>query len=300
MTQIYRPKRMARLRQLSLGRIGYSLRVWGDETARPILMLHGTQDCSATFQFVVDHLSPDWQVIAPDWRGHGFSDRADSYWFHDFVGDLSLLVDVLFAGRPVPVIGHSLGGNIAGIYAGLRPDRVSRLVSLDGFGPLVDHVPVDPLALFRSFLDTREPQAPRRYPDLEAMAARLVKANPALDLARARWLAQESSAELPGVGRRWLFVDGYRRSLPSLRNTAEWHKIWNQITAPVLWVESGNNWPNAPINHPEELDRRAAQLSNLRRVKLAGTHHNLHHDAPERVAREIEAFLLAEEGKSPC
>lgn len=124
--------------------VKYNVRRWGSENGRPILFLHGTRDSSITFQFVVEHLQGDWSVVAPDWRGHGQSQWvSQGYWLHEFVADLDVLAGTLFEGRAGPIVGHSLGGNIAGVYAGLRPERLSHLISLDGFGPLVDRVPVD-------------------------------------------------------------------------------------------------------------------------------------------------------------
>ena len=270
------------------------IRRWGRADAPPLVMLHGARDSSVTHQFVVDALRGDWQVIAPDWRGHGHSGRAESYWFHDLLGDLSALMEDLFGQAAVPVVGHSLGGNVAGIYAGLRPDRVSHLISLDGFGPLVDHVPVDPLTLLRAFLDSGQPvRLGRTYPDDAAMAERLQAANPRLSGPQARWLAEHSSAAEPDGQRRWLFAEGFRRSAPSLRNVAEWGRIWGAITAPVLWLQSEDTRPNSPVRFPDEMDRRAALVPNLKRILLNGTGHNLHHDEPARTATLIEDFLTA-------
>ena len=250
-----------------------ALRRWGPDGAPILLMVHGIRDCAATFQFVVDALRGEWQVVAPDWRGHGHSGRASAYWFHDFVADLSALIDLLSPTAPLPIVGHSLGGNIAGIYAGLRPERVSHLISLDGFGPLINAVPVDPRHLMRDLLSPAT-VCPRRYPDVAAMAARLRHANPRLTELRAMFLAEHSSAALPDGGRRWLFAPEIRQSLPSFRNLSEWQSIWSQITA-----------------IPAEMDRRIAMMPAVERVRLEATGHNLHHDAPEAVATLILDFL---------
>ncbi|CAH1669369.1 alpha/beta fold hydrolase [Chelatococcus asaccharovorans] len=280
----------SRCETLEIRGLRYSVRRWGRENARPILMVHGTRDSSITFQFVVDHLEGDWQVIAPDWRGHGHSDRAQSYWLHDFVGDLAALFELLFPSRAVPLVGHSLGGNVAGIFAGLRPERISHLVSLDGFGPLVDHVPVDPVALLRRHIEAREREG-RAYPDIATMAARLRQANPRLTQGQAMLLAEHSSAEGPDGQRRWLYTGDFQRSLPSLRTIAEWGRLWAGITAPALWVMSEDTRPNAPVRFPAEIERRAALMPRLARRQIPGTSHNLHHDEPAVVAKLIEDFI---------
>ena len=67
----------------------YHVRTWGDARARKLILLHGWMDVSASFQFLVDALSADWQVLAPDWRGFGLSEWPhEGYWFADYVADL--------------------------------------------------------------------------------------------------------------------------------------------------------------------------------------------------------------------
>ena len=78
----------------------------------------------------------DWHVIAPDWRGFGLTERshADTYWFPDYLADLDAMLDHYAPGEAVNLLGHSMGGNVVGIYAGVRPERVRRLINLEGFG----------------------------------------------------------------------------------------------------------------------------------------------------------------------
>ncbi len=98
------------------------VRRWGRPGARPLVLLHGGRECADTFTFLVESLAGDWDVFAPDWRGHGLSGWAEGgYWTHDFIADLEALLDGLGLREPVDVIGHSLGGNVASLYAGLRP-----------------------------------------------------------------------------------------------------------------------------------------------------------------------------------
>ena len=98
-------------------------------------LLHGWMDVSASFQFLVDALERDWYVIAPDWRGFGLSEwAAGGYWFLDYLGDLDVLLRLLAQDRSVNLVGHSMGGNVANLYAGVRPERVRKLALLEGFG----------------------------------------------------------------------------------------------------------------------------------------------------------------------
>ncbi|MDQ3445966.1 MAG: alpha/beta hydrolase, partial [Pseudomonadota bacterium] len=114
----------------------YHLREWGGgaDAARTLVMLHGWMDVSASFQFVVDALDRDWRVVAPDWRGFGLSDRApgDCYWYPDYLADLELILDDVVGSEPAWLVGHSMGGNVALMYAGARPQRVGAVVNLEG------------------------------------------------------------------------------------------------------------------------------------------------------------------------
>ena len=99
----------------------YHIRSWGDNDAPKLFMLHGWMDVSASFQFTVDALKGDWHVLAPDWRGFGLTDWAPAdYWFPDYVADLDVLLNLLSHDEPATIVGHSMGGNIAGLYAGAR------------------------------------------------------------------------------------------------------------------------------------------------------------------------------------
>ena len=114
------------------------LTVWGpkpSESVLPVFLLHGWLDCGETFQFMVDALQKDWFLVAPDWRGFGRSEwPQQGYWFPDYLGDLDALLDQLSPGAPARLVGHSMGGNIACSYAGIRPERVRCVVNLEGFG----------------------------------------------------------------------------------------------------------------------------------------------------------------------
>ncbi|HWT35107.1 MAG TPA: alpha/beta fold hydrolase, partial [Paraburkholderia sp.] len=116
------------------------VRRWGRRDAPTLFMLHGWMDVAASFQFVVDALAGDWQVIAPDARGFGLSDwpvaqqGGGHYWFQEYLADLEALLDHYAPTGEVNLVGHSMGANIVCLYAGVRPDRVRRVVDLEGFG----------------------------------------------------------------------------------------------------------------------------------------------------------------------
>jgi pimeloyl-ACP methyl ester carboxylesterase len=282
----------SRCESLEIRGLRYNVRRWGREDARPLLLLHGSQDSSITFQFVVDALKSDWSIAAPDWRGHGRTDWAPGrYWFHEFVADLDRLMTALFPDRPVAIVGHSLGANIGGVYAGLRPARVSQFISLDGFGPLLDAVPVDARAILEHSLAAETGREHVAYCSVDDVAVRLTEANPRLTRERALFLAEGSTIEGADCRRRWLFDPNHRRTIPSIHAIGGWYSVWSGIEADVFWLVSSDERPHAPNNDPSIMDERAAMMKVRRRAVIPDTGHNLHHDAPEIVAASIEAFL---------
>lgn len=292
-SEMYGLARESSCQRLDIRGITYNVRCWGPADAPPLVLLHGTQDSSVTFQFLIDALAMDWSVVAPDWRGHGLTDHErDGYWFHDFVADLDVLLSHLYPDSSVPLVGHSLGGNIASIYSGLRPDRVSHLVSLDGFGPLVSRIPVDFPAIMDRYLEkTSNKRTPRAYASIDEMAARLMKTNRRLSEEKAIFLATHSARRLDDGNYVWLFDPNHRFTIPSLHTMDEWSEIWGEIRAPSLWLSSEDERKDAPLNHPEVFDARAKMIRGLTHHKILDTGHNLHHDQPEQVVRSIEAFL---------
>ncbi len=164
-------------------------------------------DSSPTFQFVVDALRRDWQVIAPDWRGFGGSTwLGHSYWFPDYYADLEVLLAHYAPEGPVRLVGHSMGAAVAGVYAGLRPERVGRLAMLDFLGLKPPPEADSPFQL-RKWLDAQA-AAPRlpTHADHAAFARRLRTVNPRLNAARARLPRPPRRPR----GRGWPGGDGLR------------------------------------------------------------------------------------------
>ena len=127
--------RTSRSEFVSLRARRHHVRVWGEAGAPTFFFLHGWGDVGASFQFAVDALQGNWRIIAPDWRGFGQSQWNEGpYVFADYIADLDALLTHYSPVQPVQIAGHSLGGIVASLYAGIRPERVSRFANLEGFG----------------------------------------------------------------------------------------------------------------------------------------------------------------------
>lgn len=260
-------------------------------------MVHGWMDVSASFQFMVDCLRQDWHVIAPDWRGFGLTDGpgSDSYWFPDYIGDLDAILQHYAPNEAVNLLGHSMGGNVVCIYAGVRPDRIRKLVNLEGFG-LPATTPEQAPGRYAKWLDElREPPVLRSYGSQAEVAGRLQKTNPRLTDERAAFLASHWAAQNKEGGWDILGDPAHKLSNPILYRVEEVLACWKAITAPLLWVEAEDTeawrWMGAKEKARGEIDRRIGYIPEVRTASIKDAGHMLHHDQPEALARLIEQFL---------
>ncbi len=110
----------------------------GDESAPPVVLLHGLSSARTTYARVVEHLqgavAKGWvQVVNVDLRGHGESSHAptiDAYDAASYADDVIALLEHIDAGAAL-LVGHSLGGVVATIIAQCRPDLVGGLLLED-------------------------------------------------------------------------------------------------------------------------------------------------------------------------
>ncbi len=270
------------------------VREWGNASAPLMVLLHGWCDVSASWQFVVDALARDWRVLAPDWRGFGLSEwNNDVYWFPDYIADLDAVLDHYSPQAPVQLVGHSLGGNAACLYAGIRPHRIARLVNLEGLG-LRRYLPDEAPGRYANWLDQlRDTPTFRSYPDRPAFAARLQKENPRLSDEKATYLA-EHMGEDDGAGGIHLAADPFHRWVnPTIYRVEEAMAIWRRVTAPVLWVTAADSFIFKQLFaiDSEDYRQRIACFGDVREVTLEECGHNLHHDQPQQVAALLEEFF---------
>jgi pimeloyl-ACP methyl ester carboxylesterase len=305
----YTVRRTAVSSFVTLRGLRYHAHHWGNAALiapdrPPLVLLHGWMDVGASYQFFVDALAAAegdsrW-VIAPDWRGFGLTDTpaADSYWFPDYLADLDALLDaVLPIDRfgAIDLVGHSMGGNVAMVYAGLRPERVRRLVNLEGFGMPRTAATMAPARLLQWLDELKRPERLRDYASLAEVAQRLCANNPLLDRDKADWLAPHW-AEQRADGRWHIRGDpAHKRVNPVLYQVDEVLETWKRIAAPMLWVDGdrtdvakwwGRRYPR------EEFDARLAVVPGpVHKVRLAPCGHMLHHDQPEALATAVLDFL---------
>ena len=292
-------QRPSRSEYLDIRGLRYHLRCWGDrkDARGTLVMLHGWMDVSASFQFVVDALGEGWHVIAPDWRGYGLTQRsgADSYWFADYLADLDRLLDAVVP-EPAVLVGHSMGGNVALLYAGVRPGRVAAVVNLEGFGLRETHSSQAPARYARWLDELKSGAAMRPYASATQVAERLQRNNPRLTAARAKYLAAHWAQ--PYADGSWAVAGDPAHKIinPTLYRLDEVLACWKQIACPVLWVRAAQTdvlrfVAESPAAAIQEVERRRGFIADAESLVIDNAGHMLHHDQPEEVARAIADFL---------
>ncbi|MSQ71480.1 MAG: alpha/beta hydrolase [Betaproteobacteria bacterium] len=276
--------------------LDYHCRIWGAADAPTLFLLHGWMDASASFQFMVDALKPGWRVIAPDWRGFGLTEwgGGDTYWYADYIADLDRILEHFQPDESAILVGHSMGGSIACLYSGIRPERVSKLVNLEGFGMAATNPEGAPAHYAAWLKEIAGDISLRDYADGEAFAARMRADNPRLSAERARYLARHLGKTEGGRVRPCADpVQRRKHAIPY--KVEEACACWERITAPVLWVIAAESKTLATMGiSTDELERRKACFRQLTLHTVQESGHMLHLDQPERVAQLIEEFLSAD------
>lgn len=267
---------------------------WGERSADPIVLLHGFQDCGATWQFLVDCLPPSWTLVAPDWRGFGDSGWAPGgYWFPDYFADLDALLDRLVPASRARVVGHSMGANIAKMYGGIRPQRLQWIVNLEGLG-LASTSPEKAPERYATWLDElREPLREGVYESVEQLTALLRARNPRLTPERAAFVARAWSRPeaTSNTAVRLRFDPRHRHVNPILYRREEAQACWARLEVPMLLVMGGLSGHRAKHLEKHGGDEQLhALFKRLEIVTLPGVGHMMHHEDPQAVAQCLIDF----------
>ena len=310
---MYKEKRSSRSEFVPIRGLSYHVRLWESPSGAnpalpPLVLVHGWMDVAASYQFMVDALSDAFAqgrtIIAPDWRGFGETvsgpegSPADNYWFADYLADLDFLLDHYVGEQPVDLVGHSMGGNVAMLYAGVRPARVRRLVNLEGFG-LPPSQPEQAPGRYAKWMDElkslrRGELALKAYDNVDGVARRLMKTNPRLSADKAGWLAGHWAR--PDAAGQWRILGEAAHKIGSaqLYRVDETLAIYRRISAPTLAVEASDDslagWWQGKYSL-DQYHERLKQVAQARVAVIQDAGHMLHHDQPEQLATLIEGFL---------
>ena len=272
---------------------------WGNPSAPTLILVHGGFDHARSWDWTARALSRDYHVIAPDLRGHGDSDWSPdgSYMMANYVYDLAQLVDLLDR-SPVTIVSHSLGGAISLRYAGLFPDKLSKLVAIEGLGlsPLRIRERDEQSApdVWREWIDGRRARArrmPHRYPTIEAAVGRMRERNEHLTVEQALHLTSHGVNRNEDGSYSWKFDPYLKGMAPQAGTDDELPQFWRRINCPTLLCLGQDSWASNP-----EKDGRIAHFSDARLVEFADAGHWLHHDQFDRFIAQLRSFLQGDAG----
>ena len=269
---------------------------WGNEDAPPLLLIHGGRDHCRNWDWVASELRHDFHVIAPDLRGHGDSQWmvGGGYLHIDYVYDIAQVVQQKHM-SPVTVMGHSLGGSISLIYAGLYPETVTKLISIEGMGapPRWSHSGSTPKVESRlqnwvNNLRHLSSRVPRKYASLEEAFHRMQTENPHLTEDQARHLTVHGSNQNEDGTYSWKFDNYVRTFAPIGLSDDEIQSLYARITCPTLLIYGKESWASDPLK-----DGRADVFNDVQVAGIDDAGHWSHHDQFDVFMRIVCDFLNA-------
>jgi pimeloyl-ACP methyl ester carboxylesterase len=268
---------------------------WGERAAEPLVLIHGFLDHARSWDTFVAALEkksskPMW-IIAPDCRGHGDSGWVGAggyYHFPDYLWDLECLLESLDVEK-ISLIGHSMGGTISFLYAGTFPEKVRKLVLVEGIGPIAMRFVDAPPRTERWLAELKGLRQRKvvEYATLEKAAERLRRKNPRLKPELALELVRSGMKRTDGGKWVWKFDPLHRTVAPQPFYSGQAVEFFRRIQCPVLIVDGAKS---RQTPRPD-LEERLSAIADRSHVDIEDAGHMVHHDNPEGLAQAVTEFL---------
>ncbi|QFU75774.1 alpha/beta hydrolase [Halioglobus maricola] len=268
---------------------------WGNPGAPLLILIHGGKDHCRSWDWVAERLRDDWHVVAPDLRGHGDSAWAPdgNYASNAFIYDIAQLVQNLSADKKVRIVAHSLGGAMALRYAGLYPDKVEKLVAIEGLRPLSppDKASEEKPSLdrLRDWIETKQKNAARGtkcYSNFDEAYQRMKAANQQLSDEQVRHLTWHALNRNEDGSYSWKFDYHLNALSPIDLSSDVLHDLWGAITCPTWLMWGENSWASSP-----ESDGRLSHFRNAEVIAYENAGHWLHHDQFDSFVSDLNKIL---------
>lgn len=268
---------------------------WGNHGAPPLILLHGGRDHCRSWDWAAEELRADWHVICPDQRGHGDSGWNENGYYPTigYVYDLAQLIHQLEL-APVTIVAHSMGGNVSIRYAGLYPEKVRKLVAIEGLGPSPKRLEEMQRVPFHTHWtdwieQKREASArlPKRYPGFETALDRMHEANSYLSREQARHLTTHAVIRNEDGTFSWKFDPHLHAWPPDDWTQDQLHEIWGRISCPTRMIYGNDSWASNPVK-----DGRISHFGgNVSVSDYDRAGHWVHHDRFDDFMAEVKAFI---------
>jgi pimeloyl-ACP methyl ester carboxylesterase len=268
---------------------------WGERVGEPLVLIHGFLDHARSWDSFVAALEkksskPMW-IIAPDCRGHGDSGWVGAggyYHFPDYLRDLECLLESLDVEK-ISLIGHSMGGTISFLFTGTFPEKVRKLVLVEGIGPIAMRFVDAPPRMERWLAELKGLRQRKvvEYATLEKAAERLRRKNPRLGPELALELARSGMKQIEGGKWVWKFDPLHRTAAPQPFYSGQAVEFFRRIQCPVLIVDGAmsRHTPRA------DLEARLSAIADRSHADIEDAGHMVHHDNPAGLAQAVAEFL---------
>jgi pimeloyl-ACP methyl ester carboxylesterase len=276
-------------RRFQLPGLTLAAEVWGEAGQQPVLASHGWLDNAGSFSLLAPQL-PGCEIVALDLAGHGFSDSRSldsAYNIWQDVGDLLDVADELGWQR-CTLLGHSRGAAISMLFAATFPERVDKLILLEGGLPLTGEADEAPAGLAEALRDARalRGKTGRVFSQRAKAIAERAAGFSKVTLAASEVLARRSLREVPG-GYRW-HADQRLKAQSELRLTPEHVRAFvRRVTAPVLLLFAAES----PFVDRPLYREMPGLFANVQVERVAGGHHCHLEGSEGLIAERIRRFL---------
>lgn len=284
-------------KKIKINGLSHQYYTWGDTTLPKLFLLHGWMDTGAGFHFLCECLKDAYFCIAPDLRGFGRSEHASSplgYFFYEYLADLHVLFAKLAPEEAVSVIGHSMGGNILSLYAGVFTDKIKNFVNIEGFG-IYDMPPDEGPERVLKWIDGMGKKSFKNYKNRLEIVERLRQSNPRLSFEKGSFLARYLSKK-EGEGVVFSADPNHKLIHPYLFQLKNFSSFLKRITARCFLIAAEetemDEWVKSGGDLMEEIRRRMDLYPpGSKKLVLKACGHMVHYEKPEELAFLIRDFL---------
>jgi pimeloyl-ACP methyl ester carboxylesterase len=267
---------------------------WGTHGKPALILIHGGMDHARSWDKVAKVFQRDFHVVVPDLRGHGDSSWAPGsmYSLLDSVLDTACLIEELHSPF-VSIIGHSYGAAVSFLYAGFYPEKVKKLVLIEGGGlvssrmgmtrsePIWERVPK-----WINAVRATEKRPRSRFKSITDAEERIRKRIPSLSDELVQHLAYHGVVSNDDGTYSWKYDELSKILSPIRFNKEDIVGLNKRIKCPVLFLYGSKGW-SGPLS-----DKNANSLSDLAKsLQIQGAGHWLHHECFQDFIESAAPFL---------
>jgi pimeloyl-ACP methyl ester carboxylesterase len=276
--------------EIVLNAAGYQMVAveYGDPNGKPMLALHGWLDNAATFYEMAKYLK-GIKLIALDLIGHGRSEHRPKpmpYHIWDNVADIHGVLHALELDK-VDLVGHSMGASIAMLFAATFPEKVNRLMLIEGLGPLAYEVDKLPELLSDAIVKRNRMSDKNLRPYKTWEAAVNARMN-------GRWPVSREAAEallergLTRTAKGYIWSNDPKLLMPSLVRFSpeQISSFLKSVKAEAIVIKATKGAADTII------DRWIDDLEKMELVEIEGDHHlHLVPEVAEKITGRLNAWV---------